>query len=193
MKSGEKLCLACGLCCDGTLFDNVRLGPGDDAKKLKTLGLPVSSSRATPPIVHFPQPCAALCADRSCRLYADRPLQCRVYECGVFKAAHAGQITFAAALRLVKKARRQADHVRRLLRELGDFEDRRSLSERFRRTQRRLESGRADGAAADTFADLSQSVHRLFLLMHAKFYTKADPQPGARSAEGRRVAGGTTE
>ncbi len=184
MKSGEKLCLACGLCCDGTLFDNVRLGPGDDATKLKTLGLPVSSSRAAPPIVHFPQPCAALCADRSCRLYADRPLQCRVYECGVFKAAHAGRITFAAALRLVKRARRQADQVRRLLRELGDFEDHRSLSERFRRTQRRLESGRADGAAADTFAELSQAVHRLFLLMHERFYTKADPGPATGKIPG---------
>ena len=34
MNPAEQLCLACGLCCDGTLFDHVRLGPSDDAKKL---------------------------------------------------------------------------------------------------------------------------------------------------------------
>ena len=32
MNLGENLCLACGLCCDGTLFDNVQLGLGEDAK-----------------------------------------------------------------------------------------------------------------------------------------------------------------
>src|SRR5688572_17682414 len=108
------------MCCDGTLFDGVQLEAGEDAKKLKALGLPVAISRGKTPIARFPQPCAALCTDRSCRVYADRPNQCRVFECGTFKEAKAGHITFAAALRLVKKARRHADHVRRLLHELGD-------------------------------------------------------------------------
>jgi uncharacterized protein len=172
VDSGEKLCLACGLCCDGTLFDNVRLGPGDEAKKLKALGLPVTVSRARPPVTFFRQPCAALCADRTCRLYADRPGQCRTFECGVFKDAQAGRITFSAALRRVKQARRKADHIRRLLRQLGDTEEHRSLGDRFRRTQRRLESGNTDAAAGLIFAELGEAVHRFNLLAHEKFYTK---------------------
>ena len=174
MKPEEQLCLACGLCCDGTLFGHVRLGPGDDAKKLKTLGLPISVSRAKTPVTHFPQPCTALCADRTCRLYADRPLQCRSFECGVFKDAQAGRIEFSAALRLVKQARQRVDKVRRLLRELGDTEENRSFGERFRRTQQRMETGGADAAARDTFAELSLVVHSLDLLTHEKFYTKLD-------------------
>lgn len=174
MNSGEQLCLACGLCCDGTLFDNVQLGPGDDGEKLKALGLPVAVSRAKTPISYFRQPCAALCADRACRVYADRPLQCRNFECGVFKAAQAGRIDMGTALRLVKQARRQADNIRRLLRELGDADEHRSLGDRFRRTQRRLESGSADDAAAATFAELGQAVHAFNLLAHEKFYTKAE-------------------
>ncbi len=174
MNSGEQLCLACGLCCDGTLFDNVRLGPGDDAKKLKELGLPVSVSRSRTPVTHFRQPCAALCANRTCRLYADRPVQCRTFECGVFKGAQAGRIKHPAALRLVKQARRRADKVRRLLRELGDTEEHLPLSERFRRTKRRLESGIADEAAGNMFAELSLAVHQLNLLAHEKFYTTAE-------------------
>ena len=174
MTSGEKLCLACGLCCDGTLFNHVKLGPRDDAEKLKALGLPVTVTRSATPVTHFRQPCAALCADRTCRVYADRPRQCRTFECGVFKDAAAGRVKFSAALRVVKQARRQASKIRRLLRALGDAEEHRALSERFRRTQRRMESGDADPAAADTFAELSLAVHAFTLLTHEKFYTKAD-------------------
>jgi Fe-S-cluster containining protein len=174
VTSAEQLCLACGLCCDGTLFDNVRLGPDDDAKALKVLGLPVAVSRSRTPVTFFRQPCAALCADRTCRLYADRPGQCRTFECGVFKDAQAGRIKSAAALRLVKQAQRQAGHIRRLLRQLGDTEETRPLGERFRRTKQRLESGIADAAAADTFAELSLAVHAFNLFAHERFYTKAE-------------------
>ena len=174
MNSAEQLCLACGLCCDGSLFDNVQLGRDDDARHLKALGLPVFTSRAQRPITLFRQPCAALCADRTCRVYADRPTQCRAFECGVFKDAQAGRLPFATALRRVKQARKQADHVRQLLRQLGDEDEHRSLSDRFRRTQRRLESAPSDARTADLFGELGQAVHAFKLLAHDKFYTRAD-------------------
>jgi uncharacterized protein len=179
VESGENLCRACGLCCDGTLFDLVKLEPGDDARKLKALGLPVSMSRGKTPVARFPQPCSALCEDRSCRLYANRPWQCRTFECQLFKDAKAGRTTFAAALPVVKQARRRADHVRRLLRELGDTDEHRALGERFHRTSERLEAGGADEAAMAKFADLSLAVHKLKLLSHKKFYTQNDaPREG---------------
>jgi Fe-S-cluster containining protein len=181
VKSGEQLCRACGLCCDGTLFDLVKLEPGDDAEKLKALGLPVALSRGKTPVARFPQPCAALCQDRSCRLYAARPWQCRTFECRLFKDAKAGRITFAAALPLVKQARRRADHIRRLLRELGDTDEHRALGERFHRTSERLESGHADEAAKAKFADLSLAVHRFKLLSHERFYTQNDAPAGSKS------------
>jgi Fe-S-cluster containining protein len=175
---GEKLCLACGLCCDGTLFDNVRLEPGDDAKQLKSLGLPVTVSRGKEPVARFPQPCAALCKDRTCRLYAHRPGQCRSYECMVFKRMQAGELAPASALRAVTNARRQADRVRRLLRTLGDTDEQRSLGERFFRMQCRMEEKPAATDALAIFADLSLAVHKLKLLAHAKFFTRP---PGAEA------------
>ena len=168
----EQLCGECGLCCDGTLFDLVKLEAGDDAAKLKALGLPVKVSRGKESVARFPQPCAALCKDRTCRIYADRPWQCRVFECGVFKDAKAGRITFAAALRLVTQARRRADKARRLLRELGDTDEQRGLGERFHRMSDRLEFGNADAAANAKFADLSLVVHRFKLQALNRFYTK---------------------
>lgn len=174
MESVEQLCRSCGLCCDGTLFDLVKLEPSDDAGKVRRLGLPVTVSRGKAPVARFPQPCAALCADRTCRLYADRPWQCRVFECGVFKDAKAGRTTLPAALRVVQQARRRADKVRRLLRELGDTDEHRALGERFHRTSERLESGNADAATKAKFADLSLAVHHLKLQAFDKFYTQTE-------------------
>lgn len=170
----EQLCLACGLCCDGTLFDGVQLEAGDDADKLKTLGLPVKASRGKSPVTRFPQPCSALCRDRTCRLYVDRPKQCRTFECKVFKDARAGRMEFPAAMQLVTKTRRHADKVRRLLAKLGDTDTRRSLGERFHRMQETMEAAAPDEAALATFADLSLAVHRLKLLSHEKFYTRPE-------------------
>jgi uncharacterized protein len=169
---GENLCLACGLCCDGTLFDNVQLGLGEDAKKLKKLGLPVAVTRGRTVVTYFRQPCAALCADRSCRVYADRPGQCRAFECGVYKDVQAEKVLFPVALRLVKQARRKAERIRQLLRQLGDGDEQRSLGDRFRRTQRRMEAGGCDAAAGAKFAELGLAVHQFNLLAHEKFYTK---------------------
>jgi Fe-S-cluster containining protein len=174
VKNLGELCLACGLCCDGTLFDLVKLEAGDDAARLKALGLPVKVSRGKEPVTRFPQPCAALCSDCTCRVYAERPWQCRVFECGVFKDAKAGRVTFASAMRQVKQARRRADEARRLLRELGDRDEHRGLQERFHRITEQLEHGSADAAANAKYADLSQVMHHLKLQTLDRFYTKTE-------------------
>ena len=172
MNLGEQLCGACGLCCDGTLFDLVKLEGSDNALDLKALGLPVTASRGKTPVSRFPQPCAALCKDRTCRLYENRPWQCRVFECGVFKDAKAGRMPFPAALKMVTQARKRADKARRLLRELGDTDEHRALGERFHRMAERLEAGHGDADAHAKFADLSLVVHHLKLQALDKFYTK---------------------
>lgn len=161
------------MCCDGTLFDEVRLEPGDDPARLKALGLPVKFPRASKPVARFPQPCAALGAGCTCRLYEERPRQCRVFECGVFKKARAGELDSAAALRLVRRGRRLADRVRLLLRRLGDTDEHRGLGERFFRMQCRMEERDPGASGLATFADLSFAVHRLKLLTHERFYTRS--------------------
>lgn len=176
MDSAEDLCLSCGLCCDGALFDFVKLEPADDARKLQQLGLSVKVSRGRVPVARFPQPCAALCQDRTCRIYLDRPRQCQEFECGVLKDAKAGQITYAAGLREVTKARRRADKVRRLLRELGDTDEHRALGERFHRTSERLEAGGIAEEVKAKYADLTLAVHQFKLQVADKFYLRSQPK-----------------
>lgn len=180
VKPAEDLCRACGLCCDGTLFDLVRLEPGDDARRLARLGLPIAAARGRQ-AARFPQPCAALCADGSCRLYADRPGQCRAFECRLLQEAKAGRLSFPAAARRVTTAKRRANQVRHLLRALGDHDEQRALDERFHRTSERLEAGPADAAAHALYADLSLAVHCLKLEAHAHFHTPPAATPAQRS------------
>lgn len=181
VRVAEQLCLACGLCCDSTLFRDAELQPEDDATRLAALGLPVTQRKALPgrngrsAILKLPQPCAALCADRRCRIYEERPTRCREFECALLKSVGAGRLDTTGALRIIRQTQDCAQKIRRLLRELGDTDERLPLSRRFRQTRRRLESGGLDEASAEVYAELTLAVHQLQLRLQREFH------PGLRN------------
>jgi hypothetical protein len=165
----ETLCLACGLCCNGVIFADVKLQASDDVARLRGLGLSLRAAgrreiRATGPnpataVTQFKlrQPCPAHDGCRCC-IYHQRPLHCRTFECLLLKSVNAGRTSHAEALRLIRIARQRADNVRQLLRELGDSEETLALAARFRRTRRRLERGSLDEATAELYGRLTLSV-----------------------------------
>lgn len=161
----EQLCLACGLCCNGVLFKDVELQPGDDAEKLKSLGLPLRNRHSK-----FPQPCAALCGDNRCRIYAERPARCRQFECALFKSVASRKMPVAAALRTIRIARQRAERVLTLLRSLGDTDEHVALNLRFKRLRRRIESAPLDDEPAQRYADLTLAVQDLNLVLAQSFY-----------------------
>lgn len=194
----DDLCLHCGLCCDGTLFRAVELQSGDNSVRLKELGLPIRAVRhirgqvpQSPSVgsaatgLSFPQPCSALGAGCRCRIYPDRPMYCRQFECHLFQQVRQRRETTVEALRLIRSARRRAARVRRLLAELGDDDVNEPLGLRFRRMRKQMESGTDNLAASskpvidpsmaqDLFQQLSLAVHQLNLLLGERFY----PNPG---------------
>jgi len=184
-----QLCPACGLCCNGVIFANLALRPGDDAARLRSLGVPVSDWRSTLRPPHLAQPCAAF--DGSyCRVYADRPQYCRQFECALLQSVKAGRTQPPEALRVIRTARDRADKVHCLLGALGDTESQLPLSTRFRRTARRLQNRELEGAAADTYALLTLAVHDLNLLLADAFYpgkAAQRPKPCARTPAGALV------
>lgn len=160
-----QLCPQCAMCCNGVLFKDVELQPGDDAAKLIRLGLVFAKSRQQ----KFPQPCTALdCC--TCGIYADRPVRCRQFECALLKSVAAGEMETPRALRVIRDAQKRAEKVKRLLRELGDDEESRALSLRFKRMQRRFESSVVGEEMTDKFGELTLAVHDLNLVLRARFY-----------------------
>jgi Fe-S-cluster containining protein len=124
----EQLCPNCGLCCDSTLFADVELRAADDTKRLKQLGLTLVQK--TKSKVAFAQPCA--CFDgKLCGIYADRPRQCRKFECGLLKRVDAGEMEAGVALKKISEAKILSGKVRGLLRSVGQNDQRLALTKRY--------------------------------------------------------------
>jgi uncharacterized protein len=165
------LCLACGLCCDGTLFSKVRLGATDNPARLREKGFALVGGSEP----EFAQPCRALESDCRCRIYGERPLQCRKFKCPLLTSVAAGTQNIARALVLISEARTQAKTVRKLLQQLGDLHEDRALSLRYQATETSFRSGTllpdvdAD-ERAQTFAVLTLAVYRLQATLRRDFY-----------------------
>jgi hypothetical protein len=188
--AAAEICRACGLCCNGVIFGDVKLQPGDAPARLQALRLslpqPVRRQNAAPeaapgPLVlwsHKPrisQPCAGYDGCR-CRLYAERPRYCREFECALLTRVKAGQMGSNEALRLIRSARQGAAEVTRLLRRLGDTDEQVALAKRFRGATRRIEKASLDPATAAAYGKLSLAMHKLNRVLSRDFY----PGPAAR-------------
>lgn len=95
------LCLACGVCCDGTLFASAPLAPGEAARLQDRVSVLDADT------MEFP--CRALAGAR-CTIYDERPHICRDFNCLVLAELAAGQISFDEARVFIDEvlARRRA-------------------------------------------------------------------------------------
>lgn len=91
------LCLACGFCCDGTLFNRVPLLEAE-VPTLKVRLEVVEGQH------HARQPCPAL-DGTACRVYSERPLTCRRYRCLLLEAHEATEVSLAGAVSIVEQTR----------------------------------------------------------------------------------------
>ena len=183
--ASNPLCLECGLCCNGVIFADTQLQPGDDVERLRSLGLrliatkektPRTAAQRRDPASHlagsnpkFAQPCAAF-DGRCCRIYDARPKYCRQFECLLLKSVKAAKLETADAVRIVREARRRADKIKQLLSALGDTDEHTALSVRFRRTSRRLETATLDDETAELFSQLTLAVQDLNVTLSEAFY-----------------------
>ncbi len=165
-ESVNQLCRNCGLCCDSALFADVELRAGDDAGRLQRLGLTLFQKTKTRPA--FSQPCA--CFDgKLCRIYAERPQRCGLFECGLLKKVDAQEMSVPAALEKIAAAKTQADAVRGLLRSLGQQDERVPLTHRYAAVMRAPidladeNSAERRGELMLAVGDLMQRLERDFL------------------------------
>jgi uncharacterized protein len=122
-----RLCSACGMCCNGVLFQIVRVQPEDSTAELAALGLKLRRKHKEP---YFVQPCPAY-QDAQCTIYAERPTRCRQFECYQLKRVASGEITEAIALGKIQEARRRVAQVEALLPPETEVERPRDLTTRY--------------------------------------------------------------
>lgn len=128
-NAASRLCLSCGLCCSGVLFEIVKLQPEDSIRDLEKLGMKVNRKKSEP---YFKQPCRFL-NDCTCMIYEQRPTRCRLFECFQIKQLAEGEITEAQAQAKINEARQQVDHIKALLATAGDTNAEDTLNERVDR------------------------------------------------------------
>lgn len=165
----QAICLECGLCCNGDLFADVRLRAADSGGRLAQLKRLHFAPDQNPEreVKRLLQPCGFL-EGCTCRVYGERPVYCRQFECAVIRQLKAGralwtsapsQLSEAAARRAVLKARRLSAKAKALLERLGNTDLGRPLATRFRQTARRLEGGSATPEQARLFGELTRAMH----------------------------------
>lgn len=107
----SELCLACALCCEGSLFRYVRLST-EEAERLGAAGADVFARRDGTAALRLG--CAKLEGTR-CSIYGLRPAGCRAFVCTLGRALESGAVDGAAALARVREARALVADVERNL------------------------------------------------------------------------------
>jgi len=124
IPAAARLCLDCGLCCNGVLFDQVRLQPGDNRKALTARGLKIKRGG------WFNQPCTALCGTL-CQLYAARPTRCRQFECRQYRLVTTREISYEAAAGRIAQVKGQVAGVEKMLAQCDGGNVRKPLAQRY--------------------------------------------------------------
>ena len=97
-QSEGDLCLTCGLCCSGALFDHGDLQAGEIAP-LVALGARLCPGET--PRLAFP---CALLSGKACTAYDHRPAVCSNYRCELLIRRERGLIDNSEALQLIQQA-----------------------------------------------------------------------------------------
>jgi hypothetical protein len=165
MSAIDQLCPSCGLCCNGVLFGDVELQPGDDAKRLAALGVElVNRGRKR----LFNQPCACLQAGL-CRIYNDRPARCRSFDCRTLLRLQQGEVSVASALGSISAAKGHAAEVLRLVRALGNTDEHLPLNRRYAAVMAQPVDLAGDEAQAELRGELMLAVDRLVGILEKDF------------------------
>jgi Fe-S-cluster containining protein len=119
-ESSSPLCLACGLCCTGTLHEYVEVQP-QELQLVGSLGVTIETFRNQS--VGFRQPCV-LYRSECCSAYAHRPVACQKYRCVLLRKLDRGEMTLENALAIVNETKG-------LIAEIDDQEEGTSLRRRL--------------------------------------------------------------
>ena len=104
------ICIECGLCCDGSMFNKARMDKQDDPAFLKQMGVESFTVDDKP---FFQLPCRAQKGKR-CSLYHDerRFKVCRTFNCKLLKQYLSAEISSPAALDIIMEVRMRRERIK---------------------------------------------------------------------------------
>ena len=100
ISKGDQICLSCGLCCTGLLFDHIDLKT-DEIELASQLGLTPYQKKVDYDAFRLPCSCFM---DSKCSTYAHRPKRCSHYQCKLLYEYLQRTTSFEESIKLVRKA-----------------------------------------------------------------------------------------
>jgi hypothetical protein len=88
----SQLCVGCGMCCDGTLYERASVAPGEEERMAAT-GLELFGEVGNR---SFRQPCPHSDCGR-CTIYETRFEICRTFECSLLRSVESGDLSLSEA------------------------------------------------------------------------------------------------
>jgi uncharacterized protein len=158
-QASTKLCTACGMCCNGVLFEIVRVQPQDSIRELENLGMQIKRQKTQP---YFSQPCRML-EGSHCTIYDQRPTRCQRFVCLQLKLLANGEITEDEAAAKISEAHELVVRIQGLLAQEGDIATQDALEERVRRV-----------TSQNAAPELMQEMRKLRMLLDRCFRTHAE-------------------
>lgn len=114
----SEICISCGMCCDGTLFETATIKNLKDAKLAKSIGLTIVQKNKKQ---HFKLPCHHF--NRCCTVYDQpRPHTCSNFFCKPIKKLKNGESTVPEVRDHINEAMRYKRHFELQLRQYPEFE-----------------------------------------------------------------------
>lgn len=163
--AAPRLCTACGMCCDGTMFQIVRMQPGEVPAELGRMGLKIRSRGGE---YYMEQPCSAL-KDNRCTVYERRPVRCRLFNCQQLGRLQTGETTEAEAMELIVETRALVEQVKSLIAQCGLREDGQALMERYERVMFTPVDKALEPELARTRDELDETMRKLKLRLNREF------------------------
>jgi len=126
-SAASRLCSACGICCNGVMFHNVRIQSNDSPRELMAFGLKLKRKHRE---LFSLQPCPAY-QDSRCAIYDQRPHRCQLFTCRQLKRVASGEMSEPEALEKINEVVQRAAHVNQLLQQSGKTDPKRPLAKRY--------------------------------------------------------------
>ncbi|WP_395745037.1 YkgJ family cysteine cluster protein [Prosthecobacter sp.] len=164
-EAASRLCAACGMCCDGTMFQIVRMQPGEVPAELGRLGLKI---RCRDGEYHMEQPCSAL-VEKRCTVYDRRPVRCRLFNCQQLHRLENGETTAPDAMTMIVETRAMVEQVKHLIGQCGLREDGQALVERYERVMSTPVNAALEPELLSVREELDETMRKLKLRLNREF------------------------
>lgn len=164
-SAATRLCAACGMCCDGTMFQIVRMQPGEVPAELGKLGLKI---RCRDGEYYMEQPCSAL-REKRCTVYDQRPVRCRLFNCQQLGRVERGETTKSEAMTMIIETRVLVEKVRGLIEQSGLREDGQALVERYERVASTPVNQALEPELVAVRVELDEVMRKLKLRLNREF------------------------